>query len=637
MRADLDLNIPYVEIRKITATSGDVTGTVAVNKNNKLTQITVKRNSDLKSLSGNNLYDGWIVEDIYGTSEEVSGRIQFTNGRVLYIGSNTGLEKDLLQRAQIRATIQDHFETELKLRQRAEVGQIHPTKPLSLFFIDRVANYALPESKFRLWFEEEYEGVKSLRKFRNLDFPEAKEVHKGYFASSKSVAKDSKEGKGNKEDEEAFNLIMKSKETLLSLEEPVRFIFSHSALAEGWDNPNVFTICNLQESKSDVKRRQQIGRGLRLPVMSNGERCREDEVNRLTVIATESFETFVQNLQSEISDETGIKFEGLIGNKRDRVELTPKEDYWKVPGFQDLWNLISTRTKYELKFESDALQIEATRRLKGLPAISESRFRVSKHRIERVDALSGVVEGSVQIYESKPVAQKGDFPDILSQLSDVTPISRSTIRKIILQSGRLEEGKKNPAEFISQVKSAIFGALAATLKDHDGIHYTPILSGENSRWNMEFFSSRISSAYEKSLVTVKKSIYERIPVDSNIEKDFAIKLDSREDIEFFLKLPSWFKIDTPVGGYNPDWAIVRVIEDGSKRVYLVRETKGTTSLDELFRESEVWKVVFGSEHFKSIDVNYKMVKEASDLDKDEYLVLSSGDWHGERNGSLKES
>lgn len=630
MRADLDLNVPYVELRKVTASAGSVTATVAINKNNVLTQMTVKRNSDLKELSNNNLYEGWIVEDIHATGEDSAGKIEFTNGRVLFLGSNTGLEKDLLQRAQIRATINDHFETELKLKQRAELGQILPTKPLSLFFIDKVANYASSDSKFRIWFEEEYEGVKSLRKFRNLDFPDVKDVHKGYFASSKNEAKDSKEGKGNKEDEEAYFLIMQSKETLLSFDEPVRFIFSHSALAEGWDNPNVFTICNLQETKSEIRRRQQIGRGLRLPVMSNGERCREDDVNHLTVIATESFESFAQNLQNELKEDTGIEFVGLVRDKRDRVEITPKDQFWNIPGFQELWDSISTRTEYNLKFASDAIIKEATKRLKSYPAIAESRFRVSKHSIDRVDTLLGIVEGDVRIQESRAIAPKTKFPDVLGQLSASTPISRSSIRKIILDSGRLEEAKKNPAEFIGQVKSAVFGALAETLKEHNGIKYTPIQSGEGSKWSMEYFSSRISMAYESSLVSVKKSIYERIPVDSIIERNFAIQLDARDDVEFFLKLPSWFKIDTPVGAYNPDWAIVRSLNDGAKKVYLVRETKGTTNLDELFRESEVWKVVFGGEHFKSIDVNYKMVKEASDLDKDEYLVLPGIGWHGHR-------
>jgi type III restriction enzyme len=341
-------------------------------------------------------------------------------------------------------------------------------------------------------------------------------------------------------------------------------------------------------------------------------------------------------LQKELQEDTGIEFAGMVKDKRDRVEITPKDKFWEIPGFQELWDSISTRTRYDLKFESEALIDEAITRLKAYPQISEGRFRVSKHRIDRVDNLLGIVEGEVRIQESKAIAPKAKFPDILGQLSRSTPISRSSINKIIQGSGRLEEAKKNPAEFIGQVKSAVFGALAETLKEHQGIKYSPLASGVQSKWSMEYFSSRISLAYESSLVSVKKSIYDRISVDSVIERNFAEQLDARDDIEFFLKLPSWFKIDTPVGAYNPDWAIVRTLNDGAKRVYLVRETKGTTNLDELFRESEVWKVVFGGEHFKAIDVNYKMVKEASDLDKDEYLVLPGIGWHGHRQVEVAE-
>jgi type III restriction enzyme len=221
------------------------------------------------------------------------------------------------------------------------------------------------------------------------------------------------------------------------------------------------------------------------------------------------------------------------------------------------------------------------------------------------------------------------YPDILGELTAITPVSRSSIFRIIQESGRLEESKKNPVLFIDQVKTSIFGALAETLKEHDGIQYTPVGgNGAHARWSMEFFTDRISKAYESSLEKVTKSIYDYVPVDSEIERQFARGLDSREDVDLFIKLPGWFKIDTPVGGYNPDWAIVRRNEENEKKVYLVRETKGTTNLDELFREAEVWKVVFGGKHFESIGVDYKMVKQASDLDKDEYVVLPGPQWHG---------
>ena len=631
MKADLNLNVPYLELRKITSTSGSVTATLGLSKNGSIKQFTVSRNSDIELIVGSKIYEGWIVEDILAQTEYEPAKIEFSNGRILRVGSNTGIDSDLRQRAQIRSTIQDHFDTELLLKQKTDLGEIYPTKPLTLFFIDRVANYADEESKFRVWFEEEYESVSKIRKYRNLEMPQAKDAHSGYFASTKQGLKDSKEGKGNREDEEAYDLIMRSKQKLLSFDVPVRFIFSHSALSEGWDNPNVFTICNLQDSQSDVRRRQQIGRGLRLPVMANGERCRVEEVNHLTIVATESFEEFAASLQKELRDENGIEFEGIIRNKRERVDLIPKDEFWDIPGFEDLWKRISLRTRYSLNFTTDSLVDEAVRRLKNCEPILEIKFNVSKHMIGEISKEKGIVQSRVSVKAAKSLGIEIRFPDVLGELSSVTPLSRSTISRVILESGRLEEARKNPIQFIDQVKTSLFGALAATLKDHDGIQYQP-LKGESddAKWSMEFFKSRVSKAYESSLEKVTKSIYDYIPVDSEIERQFARGLEAREDVDLFIKLPGWFKIDTPVGGYNPDWAIVRRDEENVKSVYLVRETKGTTNLDELFREAEVWKVVFGGEHFKAIGVDYKMVKQASDLDKDEYVVLPGPQWHGER-------
>lgn len=631
MNADLNLNVPYIEVRKITSTAGSVTATLGLSKNGSLKQFSVSRNSDLQSITSSQIYQDWVVEDIYAQTEEESARIQFSNGRILRVGSNTGVDKDLWQRAQIRSTIQDHFDTELLLKQKADLGEIFPTKPLTLFFIDRVANYSNDDSKFRVWFEEEYESVSKVRKYRNLEMPNAKDVHNGYFASTKQGLKDSKEGKGNKEDEEAYDLIMRSKQKLLSFDVPVRFVFSHSALSEGWDNPNVFTICNLQDSQSDVRRRQQIGRGLRLPVMANGERCRVEEVNHLTIVATETFEAFAASLQKELKEENGIEFADIVRNKRERVDLLPKDEFWQIPGFKELWDRISLRTRYRLDFATDDYVTEAVRRLKNCEPISELRFNVSKHRIGEISAEKGVVESAVSVKSAKSLNVKIKFPDILGELSAVTPLSRSTIFRVISESGRFEEARRNPVQFLDQVKSSLYGALAATLKDHDGIQYQPI-NGQSDEafWSMGFFSSRITKAYENSLEKVSKSIYEYISVDSEIERQFAKGLEAREDVDLFIKLPGWFKIDTPVGGYNPDWAIVRRNEENDRSVYLVRETKGTTNLDELFREAEVWKVVFGGEHFKAIGVDYKMVKQASDLDKDEYVVLPGPQWHGDR-------
>jgi type III restriction enzyme len=636
LQVEPNLNEAFVEIVKITAKSNSVSATVLVSKSGKLTQIHLKRNDDLEILTESNMYSGWIVEDIHIASESSSGFIEFTNGQVIWEGFTNDKSKEFLHRAQIRATIQDHFETELLLKRKSDLGEILPTKALTLFFIDKVDNYIHDDSILRVIFENEYLNVSRIRKFRNLIIPEAKQAHRGYFASSKSGYRDSKEGKSSKEDEQAYDLIMKSKEKLLSLDEPVRFIFSHSALGEGWDNPNVFTLCSLQDTKSQVKRRQQIGRGLRLPVMASGERCQDDEVNHLTVIATESFEKFASSLQKEMQEEAGVDFIRKVQDKRARVEVVPKAEFWDLPGFMELWESISTRTIYRLDFESKPLIEECIRRFKNFPSLRLPVLRVSKHEIDRINSIEGIVQGAGQSHEIANLTPKVDIPDFLSELSNITPMSRSSIAQVVAGSGRLQELVLNPREFIAQLKASIFGALASTIKDSSGIEYSPIRDSKPLKWSMEFLSTRIAMAYQDSLVQVKKSIYEKFPVDSEIERQFALDLDKRDDVELFFKLPGWFKIDTPVGGYNPDWAIVRTGEENGKSVYLVRETKGTTNLDELFREAEVWKVVFGGEHFKAIGVDYKMVKKASDLDKDEYVVLPGPQWHGDRTESRDE-
>lgn len=611
-------NIAFVDVKKITASKTDVTATAIVNKAAGRKQVTLRRNSDLAEETGLKLYEGWVVEEIVAPTSEMAGRIEFQNGRILREGSNTGMDTDLWHRTLIRLTIEDHFETELKLAQHHAVGVIERTKPLTLFFIDRVANYIGEEAKFRVWFEEEYEGVRKDRRFRNLVMPGAAEVHSGYFASSSGVAKDSREGRSTKDDDDAYDLIMRDKERLLSLDEPVRFIFSHSALAEGWDNPNVFTICNLQQVQSEVKRRQQIGRGLRLPVMENGERCRVDEVNHLTIVANESFEKFAAGLQKNIEDETGHKFDVPIRDKRTRVAIAPKADFKNLEGFKELWSHIAPKTTYQLDFSSDVLVAEAVRRLKELEPIAVPKFKVGKALIA-IDEKAGVDVGRASTREIA-VQLEFEYRDVLSEVTSEVPVSRATVARIIRESGKLESSKLNPAQFRRQVIEATRHALASTLKDHSGIQYTPRL-GAGSTWDMEFFVSHHAEAYEDNLVEVSKSIYDRVPVDSQIERSFALELDKRDDVVLFVKLPGWYKVDTPVGGYNPDWAIVR--KDGSgTSLYLVRETKGSSNLDDLFREHEVWKVTFGRKHFDAIGIDYRVVKRASELDEDNPEVLA---------------
>jgi type III restriction enzyme len=616
--ADENKNVPLVSVLKITNTKGSVTATLKINKSGGKgeTQITARRNTDLQDEAKLQVYQGWVVEDIQANSEDTVAQVVFQNGRILREGSSTGVDEEAWQRARIRATIIDHFNTEILIRQHEQRGLIQPIKALTLFFIDRVANYAPEDGKFRIWFEEEYLSVCRDSKYRNLEMPDVDEVHGGYFATNKNVAKDSTE-RGNKDDEVAFDLIMKNREKLLSPETPMRFIFSHSALAEGWDNPNVFTICNLQNVQSEIKRRQQIGRGLRLPVMADGERCRVEEVNHLTVIAPEPFEKFAKALQKEMKDEAGVDFLDRVNDKKERVGNKVKKNFKEIPLFKELWERISPKTNYNLDFDTDVLVKEAVRRMQNEENIVKPKFQLSKQGVKGINREDGIVPGNVSSSKSIEMEMDIVFPDILTDIAREVPVSRTTIKRVIEESRRFEEAKKNPAQFAAQISKSIYGALAETLKKHDGIVYSP----DGDRYSMEFFLHE-SLYYERNLVEVKKSIYERIPVDSGVEREFAIALDAREDVVLFVKLPDWYKIKTPVGGYNPDWAIVRHSGKGDYELFLVRETKGSSNIDDLFRESEAWKVTFGKKHYEAISVDYKVVRSADQLDDDDSPALA---------------
>ena len=609
--ASQNKNVPLITVKKITNSSQNVSATLEINKTGveKPVQVSVKRNSDLQELSGLQIYQGWDVEDIKANSEDDVAHVLFSNGQILREGSSTGVNDDAWQRARIRAAIMDHFDTEMLINLHVSRGSIQPLKNLTLFFIDRVANYAPAEGKFRVWFEEEYLSVSRMGKYRNLSKTEVSKVHGGYFAVGKDGPKDSTD-RGSKDDELAYDLIMKNKDKLLSFDTEMKFIFSHSALAEGWDNPNVFTICNLQNVQSTVKRRQQVGRGLRLPVMVDGERCRVEEVNHLTIIAPESYADFASKLQQDIEDETGVTFTGHIGNKEERVTNAVKPEALENKLFLELWRQIAPKTRYRLTFQSSDLIDEAVERLKSEPAITPPVFSVSKQGVDSM-GNTGLVSGQQVEYGSFDIDADMGMRDLLGEIVAEVPVTRVTAKKVVELSGRLKESSLNPAMFVTQVARSLRRALAATLKKHDGIAYTP---------NQEMYEATLflneQKCYERNLVPVKKSIYDKVPVDSQVERDFVTAIDDREDILLFVKLPDWYKIATPVGGYNPDWAIVKKCPSEELELYLVRETKGTSDMDDWFREAEAWKVKFGSKHYEALGVDYKVVQSANELDAD---------------------
>lgn len=609
---DADLNEAFVEIEKINATQTGVTASAYIHKataqGTKRTKVFLRKDSDLYELSNERgLYRGWTVEDIHADV----GFVEFSNGRRISAGSTTGETDDQLMQIQIRQAVECHFEKELELENQYRRKVIPAAiKPLTLFFIDKVANYHPHDGKIRVWFEEAYESVRNDPRFIPIQakMPAVTEVHDGYFAlTAKGDPKDTREGNQDRNDAAAaFKRIMQNRDKLLSTDEKLRFIFSHSALSEGWDNPNVFGICNLQDGKAEMRKRQQVGRGLRLPVMANGDRCHVDDINLLTVIANEPFTTFVEALQKEIKDDTDVEFTGrIVDIAQDRVRLSLKREVLDDKVFQDLWEHISKKTVYDLEFESGAVVDEAIKRINRLPDLEPVKFRMSRSEVRM--GASGLSSAGSQDRGVEEVAGARKLPDVVGELCRRLPLSRLTIVTILKGCSKLDQVHRNPSVFIDQVADAMAEALYTQVVETIAYHPT----GEH--WEAEkFIESHQETTVAPIVVDVDHSITDKVVCDSNVEKDFALFLDRQEHIPLFLKLPSWFLIPTPMGNYNPDWAFAREESDG-RYVYLVRETKGGDDIEKLRFESEGWKIKCGEAHFRAIKVDFRFGSKPEDL------------------------
>lgn len=660
---------------------------VQTNDGPKEKPITVKQGADLYALSGERaIYaQGYSVAEI--NAEPGNEYIRFNNGRTLKLGEESGGMRDDVWRTQIKHTVKRHLEKELQVKERG-------IKVLSLLFIDRVANYrdydeaGQPvQGKFAVAFEAELTALAKDERYKSLEWLQQPMVklHNGYFAQDKKgVLKDTRGD--TQADDEVYNLIMKDKEQLLSFDEPLRFIFSHSALREGWDNPNVFQICTLNETRSAVKKRQEIGRGLRLPVDQDGKRVFDESVNKLYVMANESYEDFARALQTEYEEECGVTFgkvpitaiaklvqvvdgeEKHIGREAAEVikaalvsqkmldaegriqpAFNPKEKSFKLelpethrdltaaiidllasyqierhirrerddgpnklkkevyltPEFSALWDRIKPKTTYRVEFGTDELVLRALSSLKRMDRIEKPHITVSTGQlgVEK----GGVSTRAVSVAEERVEFGNRPIPDLLAYLQNETELTRSTLVRILKESGRLEEFFNNPQRFLDAVAGILKYELHRLLVD--GIKYERITAaGSEAEWEMLLFKNEELINYLTAL-PVKKSVYEYVVYDSEVEREFAQRLDEREDIKLFVKLPSWFKVDTPVGSYNPDWAVLK--HDG-QALYLVRETKGTKDFLKL-RTSEADKVRCGQKHFEALGVPFAVVVTADEI------------------------
>jgi type III restriction enzyme len=690
-------NSPYIKLLSVDNRANKIRATLELDINNGRStirkSITVKAGDDLRQLTNRDIYEGFLVD--YISCRVGAAFIQFTNQAApLLLGSSIGgIDDEAVKRRMIRRTIEEHLEKELRY---APLG----IKVLSLFFIDRVEYYRSYRSdgsaikgKYAVMFEEEYRNASKKPRYASL-FNEvditshSEQVHNGYFSIDRKGGwaeleldtEGAPKNQASRENaERAYHLIMTEKEQLLSFETPLKFIFSHSALREGWDNPNVFQICAIRDMGTERERRQTIGRGLRLCVNQKGKRLRDREVNTLTVIATESYEAFAENLQKEIERDTGISF-GIIekhlfasigvldkqghiehfgversqalwsyllsrelidthGKVKDSlrsllmkgtIELPPEytdakpqiiEALKRTTGrleiknaderrtiscrravleseeFRALWDRIKYKTTYRVNFNNEKLEHNCIDAIRNAPPIPRTKLTWRKADIEI--GKSGV--GAIGTTESAPeFISENDIqlPDILTDLQDKTQLTRRSLYRIITESERLEEFKANPQAFIDIAAESINRAKKLALVD--GIKYQRI--GGEFYYAQELFLTNELTGYLRNTFDARgtnKSVYEYIVYDSyTIERTFAEELERNEAVKVYAKLPGWFQVPTPLGTYNPDWAIL-VEKDGNERLYFVVETKGGLFEDD-YRAKEKGKISCGREHFKAI-------------------------------------
>lgn len=559
---------------------------------------------DLEAKTGRSVYAGYYVESINHGDDCV----EFSNGKVVYVGQrDESLHDDIIKR-QIELTIDDHFDKQRRLGSGVKV--------LSLFFIDKVANYreytanGAQKGKFAKWFEEAYAKVASKPKYAGvMDGLSASEVHDGYFAADKSGQwKDSRDTKGEggrtKDDDTAYNLIMKDKERLLDAGEPLRFIFSHSALREGWDNPNVFQICTLNETSSQMKKRQEIGRGLRLPVNIDGQRVYDDSVNILTVIANESYAEFSRKLQTEIEEETGIRFGGRIKNHDDRRPIRFQKSRALDPAFKELWDKIKHKTTYQVAIDTEKLVTEAASELAQV-TISKPNIADVKNLIDSMGNDNGfmVRETSFNAYAARQTEVK--IPNLLADIQRQTQMTRRVIFEVLDRAGMFEQAAINPRQVIDETARAINRVKQCLAVDGVKYHrtgeYYDMTLFENGELQTYLYDAVVKSG-AIAVTDQTKTVYDYVAVDSEVEREFMQSLEDNADVKFYIKLPSWFKIDTPVGKYNPDWAVAF---DGDRRIYFVAETKGSDDInDNHLSANERDKIIATRQHFAEIDVPY---------------------------------
>lgn len=624
VRKEDDYNQVFLRLDEIRSAKKTIQARIAVHQRMANGQIKEKvylfnHGASLQEKADRPEYASFVIDEIHAGEQFV----RFSNGIEIRVGQTQGADQAELFRQQIRRAVETHFQKQKKLK-------FNGIKVLSLFFIDRVENFigSPPSARGAGSVDGLYSGIiRELfdQAFNELkvkypDFTELKpeNTRAAYFAQKNRrggavEVLDSTTGQSS-EDRAAYNLIMKDKERLLSFAEPVAFIFSHSALREGWDNPNVCQICTLNQTISEVKKRQEVGRGMRLIVDQQGARIGDPKLNVLTVIANESYEQFVSGLQKEMEEEFGK--EGAAPrpvNVRQKRVATRKPLDQLPPEFQELWNRIKLKTRYQVTVDApklvddvigalDKLKIEAPRIISQTADVEvdgiedKLDYRVGGKRVlTRLIGRHGV-PNLVEIIE-----------DLIAHITPPVKLTRRTLVAVITGIKNRQAALDNPQEFALQAARIIREKAIQQLVD--GIKYEK----DGTWYDMTEWIEQEETVSER-LVPVENSIYDQIVVQSETERKFAEKLKKMKAVRLFVKLPGWFKVPTPVGQYNPDWALVmEEAEDIEALLYLVRETKSTTVADEL-RGTENQKIHCGEQHFTgALNVDFRVITSADDL------------------------
>lgn len=699
---------PYVKLESVRNDKGFVARMeLAVRKESdgsiERKALRVKNGQDLAVITRNAAYEGWRLNELSIEPESVE---LFPYGP-LEAGETIGGSNDSIYREMIRETIREHLRKETMLRP-------HGIKVLSLFFVDKVASFLgdgydnnTADGDFVKWFDELFsEEREKSPQWADLLPDDPVDYRRAYFSvlkGRKGQHDTFKDTSGvTTADDDAYELIMRNKAQLLDETESVRFIFSHSALREGWDNPNIFQICALREMGEAAERRQTIGRGLRLPVNQTGERVPDRGIAQLTVVANESYREFADSLQKEYGDAgvsiglvrvsefakiptvdeaTGeekrlgfagskliwdelversfldkagkvtanfrpetlgftlgpkpdffwpqddmiqvmlnCRIERMVKTQRKRVARKLNKEVYSAPWFEEFWRAISHRTTYRVALDREQVIADAVNKIKDEQAIQPLRVQVTRAGVKLVRGGTKTNETATR---SAELAGAYQLPDIVSELQEATSLTRKTLVDVLTRSGKLGEFIGNPNDFIAMMKRNLLNVVAASVKD--GVQYEKIsgyvyelrelqADGAETR---DLFMDRV---YEAQSFKDGKTDFNYIQIDSDgaeaPERKFAELLDSREDVKFFMKLPDKFKIETPVGPYNPDWAIIKQVE-GENRIYMIRETKST--LDESKRRpTENAKIKAATEHFQQLGIGSETVPA--------YAVSVPGNW-----------